>query len=236
MPHLLTLLLAVALMLLAPGQARAQGTSSEGVGLVNGDAQGSLAIVTTQTSAAIVLKGGMLRASAAGLVTIYDGSRSGTVLAKFYLEQDEPFVLPFEVFGGGAVRTTAGNELRIEAAATLTGFVRYAADSRTYAGIERAESVNDSITSGANVIAAVAAKRIRLKSALLHSDTAGVVVFRDGSGGTVLLSLYLKADKPTVIPLELLGGAGGIRCSTNTALHATLSSATLSGVLRYELE
>lgn len=236
MPLLVALLLALALLLTGAAPAHAQGVATEGVSSFSVDAQGSTAAVVTQTGAAVVLKGGLLRASASVVVTVYDGSRSGTVLAYWYLVQDKPFVIPFEVFGGGGVRTTAGNELRFEAAATLTGFVRYAADSRTYSGIERAATCSTSISSGANVIAATAAKRIKLKSALLRSSGAGVVVFKDGSGGSTLLNVYLEANVPLVVPLDQLGGGGGVRCSTNTALHATLSGATLTAVFRYELE
>lgn len=96
-------------------------------------------------------------------------------------------------------------------------------------------TVSASISSGADVIAAVSGKKLCVRSAVLRSSTAGVVVFRDGSGsGTILANIYLPQDANLVLDEKFFGE--GIKTTAGNSLFATLSSATLTAVFRVAKE
>lgn len=100
--------------------------------------------------------------------------------------------------------------------------------------IEVLTSLSVSIDQGAAITSATTGKRQVIKSMLLRSSTAGVVVFNDGTGSGQLAHVYLEANKPFVVPAEVLGN--GIRSSSGNAIYAYLGSATLTAVLRVQRE
>lgn len=75
-----------------------------------GALSGGTAIINSSTGKRIVLDGMIVRASAAGVLVLADGT-SGTTLANIYLAQDTNYEIRPEFFGGDGLRTTAGNAL-----------------------------------------------------------------------------------------------------------------------------
>lgn len=100
--------------------------------------------------------------------------------------------------------------------------------------IEVLTSLSTSISTSAAITSATTGKRQVIRSAVLASSGAGVVVLRDGDGGDLLAAIYLEANKPFAFTPELLGG--GIRSSSGNAIYATLSGATLTAVMRVQRE
>lgn len=98
-------------------------------------------------------------------------------------------------------------------------------------GDEGMSTVSTSISSTAAVVPAVSGKRIVVRSCVLASSGAGVVVFQDGSGGSTLANIYLAANTNLVLD-EQFFGAGGITTTRGNGLYAVLSGATLTATLR----
>lgn len=96
--------------------------------------------------------------------------------------------------------------------------------------VEQVSTVSTSISSTTAVVAAVSGKRLCVKSMILRSSSAGVVVFQDGSGGTTLANIYLAQDSTLVIDEHVLGE--GFKTTSGNGLYAVLSGATLTAVVR----
>lgn len=100
--------------------------------------------------------------------------------------------------------------------------------------VEQIRSCSQSISTAAPVISLVAGKKLCVKSAVLNSGGAGVVVFEDGSGGDVIARIYLEANKPLIIDEHVLGE--GFKSTAGNGIYATLSGATLTATFRVALE
>lgn len=110
-----------------------------------------------------------------------------------------------------------------------------AQSSDTWSGhIDKIGTCSTSISSSAAVIAAVSGKVINVRAMTLRSSGAGVVVFQDGSSGTTIANIYLEADKPYTIYENQFGG--GLKTTSGTGLYAVLSGATLTAIVRYQLQ
>jgi hypothetical protein len=109
-----TLLLAMLLLVvgvLAMPEAEAQGAGRhEAVKTFSAALSGGTAMINSSTSKKIVVHSMIVRASAAGVLTISDGT-GGTALAKVYLPQDTNVELTSDLLGEEGLRTTAGNAL-----------------------------------------------------------------------------------------------------------------------------
>jgi hypothetical protein len=99
---------------------------------------------------------------------------------------------------------------------------------------EAVATISASVSTTAAVVAAVSGKKICVKSMVLRSSTAGVMVFTDGSGGTTLANIYLAQDTNLVLDEHVLGE--GFKTTAGNALHAVLSGATLTATIRYAQE
>lgn len=99
---------------------------------------------------------------------------------------------------------------------------------------DRLATISASISSTAAVVAGVTNKQVNVRAMTLRSDTAGVVTFQDGSGGTTIGQVYLEANKPYTIYEGALGK--GLTTSTGNGLYAVLPSATLTAFVRYRAE
>lgn len=98
-------------------------------------------------------------------------------------------------------------------------------------------TVSVSISSEAALVTPSSGKRLRIRAALLRSDTAGVVVFRDGTAGTVLAKIYLAANTNLLLtPADLFGADGIALSAADNVLTGTLGSATLTATFRYTEE
>lgn len=105
----------------------------------------------------------------------------------------------------------------------------------TWSGTQEAlATFSASISSGAVVIASSAGNHINVRSILVASDTAGVVVFTNTNGGQTLAKIYLAANTNLLITEDLLGK--GIRSAKGDSITATLSSATLTLLARYRYD
>jgi hypothetical protein len=109
-----TLLLAMLLLVvgvLAMPEAEAQGAGrQEAVKTFSAALSGGTAMINSSTGKKIVVHSMIVRASAAGVLTISDGT-GGTALAKVYLPQDTNVELTSDLLGEEGLRTTAGNAL-----------------------------------------------------------------------------------------------------------------------------
>jgi hypothetical protein len=114
-------------------------------------------------------------------------------------------------------------------------FTGHPAQASTPPGFgEFVTSFTGSISSGADITSSVSGRSIAIKALTIASDTAGVVVFRDGSQtGDVIGDLYLEANKPFTVPLDVLGP--GMASSKGNTIQAKLSSATLTLTARCEV-
>jgi hypothetical protein len=105
---------------------------------------------------------------------------------------------------------------------------------------EQLASVNAlAINGGALAITAVSGRVIEVLSVTLDSDVTGNVTLRDGAaGGTVIGVLPINDATPSTlsevsISSDLSGP--GIRTTAGNGLYLNLTSATVSGVIRYRL-
>lgn len=101
---------------------------------------------------------------------------------------------------------------------------------KAYAGevTDRFASVSVSINSEATLITPTSGKRLTLRSmqVSLSAGSAGVVVFKDGTGGTTIASVFLEAQKN---PITITFGRSGKRLSAaDHVLTGTLSGGTLT--------
>jgi hypothetical protein len=92
-------------------------------------------------------------------------------------------------------------------------------------GVESIKTFTGSITTEATVITGATGKKLHIRSMEIASSVAGVVVFKDGTGGTTVANVYLAANTPRDIT-NLFGG-NGLALSQNV-LTATLASSTLT--------
>lgn len=92
-----------------------------------------------------------------------------------------------------------------------------------------------SISSEATVLAAPASGKQNVICAMvLNSDTAGVVVFNDGTAGTAIAKVYCPANTTIILGTDFFGPEG-IALVADHALTATLTSATLRATVRYRV-
>lgn len=113
--------------------------------------------------------------------------------------------------------------------------VALAAPGKTGASGDRIASVTTSIAGGVTVLEASTARQLVVEAMRISCDTAGLVEFRDGAGGTLMGSYRLAANEPiNVLQDELLGDA--MRTSDGTALVASAASGVLTVTFRYRTE
>ena len=228
----MTRLLALPLFLVAlalPAGAQVE----DQLATVSASISAGAAVLTGADGQELVVRSMLLRSDTAGVVVFKDGA-SGDTVANVYLAANANLELGPEFFGPG-LRLSDGNDLHATlGSASLTALIRYNS-GRQQPGPERFGTFSDSISSGAEVLAGVAGRGLVVRSMLLRSSGAGVVVLRSGGGsGTVLAKVYLAANTPLVLGEDLLGDA--IATDEGDGLHAELSGATLSAVFRYELD
>jgi len=100
--------------------------------------------------------------------------------------------------------------------------------------VEQISTVSTSISSSTAVVAASSGKRLCVRSMVLRSSAAGVVVFTDGDAGTTLANVYLGQDSTLVIDEHAL--REGFKTTSGNGLYAVLSGATLTATFRVALE
>jgi hypothetical protein len=94
---------------------------------------------------------------------------------------------------------------------------------------ENIRTFTGSINAETTVITGATGDKLHIRSLEIATDTSGVVVFKDGTGGATVLNLYLIANTPRDI--TNLFGAGGVALSQNK-LTATEAGATLTFTAR----
>lgn len=87
-----------------------------------------------------------------------------------------------------------------------------------------------SINAETTIVTGTASKKLHIVSVDLNSSGAGIVVLKDGTGGTTVQNVYLAANTPR--QLTDLYGSNGLALTQNI-LTATLAGATLTCTVRY---
>lgn len=90
---------------------------------------------------------------------------------------------------------------------------------------ENIETFTGSINAETTVITGTASTNLRIRSMDIASSVSGIVVFRDGTAGAVVLETYIIANTPKTLT-KLMGGTG-LECTQNL-LTAELAGATLT--------
>jgi hypothetical protein len=98
-------------------------------------------------------------------------------------------------------------------------------------GYEAVKCHSAALSGDTALIAATSGKRIVVKALVIRSSGAGVLVLKDGSGGSTIANLYLAADTNYVIGPKVLGEEG-IRTSSGVGLYAAMSTNTITTTMR----
>lgn len=135
-----------------------------------------------------------------------------------------------------SLKTHAATLLAVIAVASLVAFtsVQMADSLRNPASVhaltaEKIRTFSGSISTEATVITGATGTALHIRSMDIESSGAGVVVFKDGTGGTTILNVYCAATTPR--ELTNVFGSNGLALTQNV-LTATLSGATLTMTAR----
>jgi hypothetical protein len=90
---------------------------------------------------------------------------------------------------------------------------------------ENIRTFTGSVNAETTIITGATGHKLHLRTLEIATDTSGVVVMKDGTGGATVLNLYLIANTPR--DLSNLFGAGGLSLTQNK-LTATEAGATLT--------
>lgn len=87
-------------------------------------------------------------------------------------------------------------------------------------------SLNLGVTNAAITSTVAAGDVLVIRAMTATSNAAGNLVITNGSSGVELFRLYLAANTPTTVPVDVFGSAG-VRCSRGTTPYANaISSGT----------
>lgn len=114
-------------------------------------------------------------------------------------------------------------------------FIGPAAQAAPPAGYEAVKCHSAALSGDTALIAATSGKAIVVKSMIVRSSGAGVLVLKDGSSGTVIANIYLAADTNLTIGPKVLGEQG-IRTSSGVGLYAAMSTNVVTTTMRVRYE
>lgn len=203
---------------------------------ITGDATSGIVAVTTSTGYQRAVRGLVLAADAAGVVTFNDGTAGGTELFRVYLEANETLLIPPSALGKGFLSTSGqGIFASHDNSGTIHGTLVINDYASTFATLDSVATATGGAATFEVLAAPTDGTAHKVRGFVVAATAAGNVTFTDGSGGTELARVYVDQNKTIVVGQDLLGG--GFSCSADTALHAVHdNSGTVHLSVRYTTE
>lgn len=99
---------------------------------------------------------------------------------------------------------------------------------------ERVATISALCSNSTALVSAITNKKVNIRAITISSDTAGVIAFQDGSGGTTIAQVYVAANTPITIYEGAFGP--GVKTTKGNGLYLQLSSATITAFVRYRAE